>query len=134
MNTNLLDDDNIESEYKSSFLGELKKVQIWLNVSTAIGFMAGLGIFFIALIALEAAAIKTFILGVLLIVQMCLVFYWCVNVFNYTRAIKWCNPESLSNRIEHLLENNSRLWRATALLLLWFLFTLAYAFLGDVIG
>jgi len=134
MNTNLLDDHNIESEHKSSFLGELKKVQVWLSISTAIGFMVGLALFFIALIALQTMAIKAFILGVLLIVQMCLVFYWCVNAFNYTRAIKWYDPEGILNRIEHLLESNSRLWRATGLFLLWCLCTLAYAFLGNVIG
>ena len=134
MNTNLLDDNSIESEYKSSFLIEIKKVQVWLGILTTVGFMVGIGIFFIALTALKSVDTKLFILGLMLIIKMGLIFYWSISAFNYTRVIKWYNPELISNRLEHLLESNSRLWRATGLLLLWLFCTLAYAVFGGVMS
>lgn len=134
MNTNLLDDNNVESEYKGSFLVEIKKVEVWLAILTTIGLMIGIGIFFSVLPALKSVDTKIFVLGVMLLIQMGLVFYWSLSAFNYTRMVKWYNPKLISNRLEHLLESNGRLWRATGLLLLWSLCTLAYTVFGGLMS
>ena len=134
MDPNLLDDNNVESEYRTSLLIKIRSAQIPLNILMAVGFLVGIALFFIALVALEAEVLKAFILGIMLIVQMGLTFHWSVSAFNYTRAIKWYDPTTISNRLEHLLDSNSRLWRATALFFLWAFCTLVYTVFGEVIG
>lgn len=123
MNHNLLDDQNIDSENQSSFLVEIKRVEIWLNILSTLGFVFGLGLLYGSLSTLttEATTIWRQLLSAMVFVQGCLLFYWSYICFKYTKAVKWYQPGLISNRLEHLLEDNSRLWRATALLFFWLL-------------
>lgn len=129
MNPNILDDD-----HKSSFLVEMKRVEIWLSILATFGFMLGIFLFFSASTALRDVSLGVFLLGIMLLVQMGLVFYWSHTAYQYTKAVKWYNPENLSTRLEHLLYHNSLLWRATTFGSLWFLGTITYAFWGGFIG
>lgn len=129
MNPNILDD-----EHESSFLVEMRRVEIWLSILAAFGFILGVFLFFAASEALRDVSLGVFLLGIMLIVQMGLVFYWSNIAYQYTRAVKWYNPEHISTRLEHLLEHNGRLWRATGLGFLWFLATIVYAFFGGFMG
>lgn len=129
MNPNILDDD-----HKSSFLVEMKRVEIWLSILATFGFLLGIFLFFTASPALKDVSLGVFLLGVMLIVQMGLVFYWSHTTYQYTKVVKWYNPEHISTRLEHLLDHNSRLWRATALNSLWCLCTIIYAFWGGFVS
>ena len=129
MNPNLLDDD-----HENSFLVEMRKAQIWLSILAAFGFMLVLVLFFIALQALKDESGSVFLLGIMLIIEMLLIFYWSNLAYKYTKAVKWYDPEHISTRLEHLLDHNGRLWRATAFVLLWLLCIIAYAVWGDFIG
>jgi hypothetical protein len=134
MDPNLLDDKNVDTEHRNSLLTELGKVEIWLSILAAFGFVAGAGLFFVAMTALEDEHEGVFFLGVLLMGLVGLVFYWSNTAFKYTRVIKWYDPELITTRLEHLFEDNSRLWRATALLFFWLFGTLAYVLYGGFFG
>lgn len=132
MNQNLLDDNNIESEYKGSLLKEIKRVEIWLSILAVLGFIIGVSLLFIAFsyFAIDNGSTVTFILLGMGFVQGGLLVYWSFVAFQYTKSAKYYDPERISKRLEHLLEDNSRLWRATALLFLGFLSMLGVAALA----
>ena len=129
MNPNILDDD-----HESNFLIELRSVQIWLSILAAFGFMLVPVLFFMASPLLKDVSTGVFLLGIMLLIEMGLVFYWSNAAYKYTRAVKWYDPEQISTRLEHLLDYNSRLWRGTALVFLWLLGIIAYTVLGGFIG
>lgn len=134
MDSNLLDDKNLEVEHRNSLLKELGKVEIWLSILATFGFIAGALLFFAAGYALKDGHEGVFFLGILLMGLVGLVFYWSNTAFRYTRMIKWYDPELITNRLEHLFEDNSRLWRATAFLFIWLLGTLSYLIYGGFFG
>jgi hypothetical protein len=108
--------------------------QIRLTIISAFGFMLVPVLFFMASPLLKDVSTGVFLLGIMLLIEMGLVFYWSNTAYKYTRVVKWYNPEHIATRLEHLLEHNSRLWRATTLVFAWLLCIIAYAVLGGFIG
>lgn len=135
-NNNLLDDNTIQSEHKSSCFVEIKRVEVWLSILSALGFVIGTLLCLIGLSIFIDDDWSTIIivLEIMAFVQGGLFIYWSYVTFQYTRQVKWYQPESLSNRMEHLLEQNSHLWRATALLFLGLFAMLIVAGIGGLWG
>jgi hypothetical protein len=136
MNNNLLDDRNIESDNKSSFLVEIKGVELWLSVLSTLGFMLGL-IFSLAgltLFSLDNWSAMKVLMSFMAFLQGCLFFYWAYIGFKYTKSAKYYNPKSISKSLEDLLVDNSRLWRATAFLLFGFLCTIGVVLYGGLLS
>lgn len=136
MEDNLLDNNNIESVYKSSFLQEILKVEVWLSVLVVLGFLVGLGVGIagVGMFAADTTEWKWSITGAMVLIQSVLFIYWSYIAFDYTKAVKWYNPKNITNRLEHLLEKNSQLWRATAMVFSWLLCLFGTAALVGIFG